>query len=216
MNNYWAIQFFTGYRFQYRRSGTVNLLVKVFTLNSDFADSLPLGKIKGRLLYLWPNRWGDDLRMWNQAGEFRIRPVDEKRLKRRFGGGQTVFVTFDEKWRHLEEYFFKVTGTEILSDKPPVFRVSNFSPAKDFGPPRVAVQMGKLLSQLRNENPANYLIVRNKLFPDFFGFKPEQVDGMADLDEDAAGLIFIEKGEVPDADRILRPGTGESANWVHS
>ena len=192
-SNFWAIQFFTGYQYKVLKKGFAKRLANIFTLKHNFADSIPPGKIKGRLLYLWPNGWRHRLTQWNQAGELQIRYVDESTLLRRFDGSKTVFVALDKRWRHIAKYLKMAPGVKRLksSGDPGVYRVKNFSPVKDFGPPRVALQIGKLLAELRASHPDNYQVVRNKFFPNFFGFKPEQVDAMAELNEEAAGVVFM-------------------------
>ena len=191
MDNFWAIQFFTGYQYQVLREGLTKRVDNIFTLKHNLADSIPSGKMKGRLLYLWPSRWRYRLTQWNQAGELRINYVDELTLSRRFDSSKTVFVALDKRWGHIDKYLEKATGVNKLSGNPPVYRVKNFSPVKGFGPPRMARHMGKLLAELRVTHPDNYQIVRNKFFPNFFGFKPEQVDAMAELNEEAAGVVFM-------------------------
>jgi hypothetical protein len=57
--------------------------------------------------------------------------------------------------------------------------------------PHVAKNIGILLNELRKSNPKNYSILRNEFFPDFFGLKSGQVDALADLNPDSAGVVFI-------------------------
>ena len=195
MVNFWPIQFFTGYTYHYQRKGAVKLLGKIPTLKEHLADSLPSGKIKGRLLYLWPNKWARKLTQKNQAGEIRIRYIDESNLLRHFRSKKSVFVALDNRWAHIGEFLKLVPGVDRLSENPAVYHIKKkkFTLPNDFGPPRVAIRMGELLAELRAVHPENYRILRNKFFPDFFNFMPQQVDAMADLNEEAAGVIFMHK-----------------------
>ena len=189
--NFWAIQFFTGYQYPVSRKRITRRLDKVYVLTPYFADSLPSKKIDGRLLFLWPNGWKHGLTHWNQFGELRFRYVDESSLLTSLRGEKTVFVVLDKRWAHIGSYLEKAPGVKKISRNQPIYRVKEISPVEEFGPPRVAAGVGKFLRKLRKVHPENYQVVRNKLFPDFFGFKPEQVDAMAELNSKKAGVIFI-------------------------
>ena len=191
--NFYAMQFFTDFQYQVSRHGLDKQVRNIFTLKQNLAGSLPSGSIIGRLLYLWPNRWANQLTKWNQAGELRIRYTDESIMLERFDAGDTVFVALDRRLIHIGEYLKQSPRAKKLSNDPPVFQVKNFSPVQNFSPPRVARQLGELLADLRDRNPGNYQIIRNDFFPEFFNIKPEQVDAIADLDEESAGVRFMRR-----------------------
>ena len=153
-------------------------------------EKLPQRSINGRLLFLWPNRWVKSLEHWNTAGELRFRFVDENEILRLFDDHLPAFLALDRRFEHLGDYLDKIPGVSKLSTNLSLFQVNIFQ-LQDNYKPRVAYEIGMLLSQLRKVNPENYKLLRDNLFSSFFNFTPKQVDSLADLDENGAGVLFI-------------------------
>ena len=186
-----AIEFFTQYKYKVGKKTARQL--KVSALTTDPMKSIQLEKIDGRLLYLWSNAWIGKLKHWDEGGLLWLRYTDESTLLGELGENKTAFVAYGWRWGHLAEYFELVPDVKILSKKPMVYQVSNFTIVKDFGPPRVGREIGMLLAELRETHPENYQIIRNGVFTKIFGFTSEQVDSIADMDESVAGVKFISR-----------------------
>jgi hypothetical protein len=187
--NSYAIDFFTDYQYQATLIPT-GQLKEIYSLRPLSAEKLPKKSIKGRLLFLWPNRWVRSLEHWNTAGELRLRFIDENKFLNLFDKHFPVFLALDRRFKHLGDYFMKTPGATKLSSHRPLFQVNSFQLRTNYKP-RVAYEIGMLLSQLRKVNPDNYQLLRDNFFTSFFKFTPEQVDSLADLDEKGAGVVFI-------------------------
>jgi hypothetical protein len=187
--NSYAIDYFTGYQYATTRISTGHLK-KIYSLRPVLVEKLPQKSINGRLLFLWPNRWVERLEHWNTAGELRFRFIEENDILRLFDDHLPAFLALDRRLNHLGDYFAKSPGVTRLSSNRPLFQINSLQLLDNYKP-RVAYEIGMLLSQLRKVNPENYKLLRNNFFPSFFHFTPEQVDSLADLDENGAGVIFI-------------------------
>jgi hypothetical protein len=187
--NFYAIDFFTGYQYQTTRIPT-GYLKRIYSLQPNPVEKLPQRSINGRLLFLWPNGWVRRLKHWNTAGELRIRFVDENKMHLFLDKHFPAFIALDRRFEHLGDYLTKIPGVTKLSTNLSVFQVNSFQLLNNYKP-RVAYEIGMLLSRLRKVKPDNYKFLQDNFFPEFFNFTPEQVDSLADLDEKGAGVVFI-------------------------
>ncbi len=188
-SNLYAIDFFSDFQYNVSRL-PCKTITGALSLSSNFCEKLPSGTIDSRLLFLWPKGWTKKLQHWNSGGELRFLYVEESDLRRRFAQDFPVFVAPDHRYDHFGDYLENMSGVKKIHTKPDVYRVDNFQLLEDYKP-RVAYEIGMLLNELRSRNHANYNVLRNEFFPRYFGFTPEQVDALADMDAKAAGVVFI-------------------------
>ena len=184
-----SLDFVTNYKYNVRPF-QMGLITDIYALKDNFREKLPQGSINGRLLFLWPERWVDRLNYFNSSGELRLRYIDEGGFSSDFEKPYPVFVVLDRYFRFIGRYLKKIPTARKISTSSLIFKVTDFKLRKKYKP-HVAVEIGELLAELRDKNPENYRVLRNEFFPRYFGFRPKQVDGLADLDEDAAKVIFI-------------------------
>ncbi|HDQ41906.1 MAG TPA: hypothetical protein ENN39_12890 [Desulfonatronum sp.] len=101
-----------------------------------------------------------------------------------------VFIALDKRYSHISTYLEQMPNVRALSKKLGIYQVDAFNLVEDFKP-HVAYEMGMLLDELRQRHPKNYSVLRDEFFPRFFRFTPEQVDALADRDEEKAGVVFM-------------------------
>lgn len=188
LSNIYALNFFAR-EFKVSQLRTRQIKLKN-SLKSDFSKNLPKGSIKGSLLFLWPNGWVKRVAHWNDAGDLRIRYMDEKSFLRGLKKKTSFYVALDSRFRHIGDYFDKSPQAQKLSSDPLVYQIDKFGLLGNYKP-RVAYEIGMMLHELRKKNRKNYRIIRKKIFHDYFNFTLEQVDALSDLDEEAAGVVFI-------------------------
>jgi len=184
-----ALDFFTNY--QYKVSRLPTGFIRIHSLQTGLSEDLPKESITKDLLFLWPNAWPRRLEHWNAGGELRIKFIEEDVISRLFRLNEPVFIALDKRYKHLGEYFERLSGVVKLSSNPLVYKVEKFVPAGEFKKPRVAYEIGMLLAELRERKPENYRVLRDDFFPRFFGLAPERVEALADKDEDAADVVFV-------------------------